>query len=121
MDGTVDGVYALTHPFGCSQLGQDQENIKHLLSAIALNPNATFVLFVGLGCENNGLGGIKECLENCPKSSSRPCTRHISHIQACAFLHYIGKMPQSPIQLLDHCSIRTLLRSKDICCSFRTI
>ena len=66
ISGSVDGVYALTHPFGCSQLGQDQENIKHLLSAIALNPNATFVLFVGLGCENNGLGGIKECLENTP-------------------------------------------------------
>ena len=66
ISGSVDGVYALTHPFGCSQLGQDQENIKHLLSAIALNPNATFVLFVGLGCENNGLAGIQKCLENCP-------------------------------------------------------
>jgi len=64
--GSLDGIFALTHPFGCSQLGQDQENIKHLLSAIAQNPNATYVLFVGLGCENNGLDGIKECLANCP-------------------------------------------------------
>lgn len=57
--GSIDGVYALTHQFGCSQLGQDNENIKKLLCAVALNPNASFVLFVGLGCENNGMDGIK--------------------------------------------------------------
>ena len=61
--GSVDGVFALTHQFGCSQLGEDNENIKKLLAGIALNPNASFVLFVGLGCENNGLDGIKEYLK----------------------------------------------------------
>ena len=60
--GTMDGIFALTHQFGCSQLGADNENIKKLLCSIALNPNASFVLFVGLGCENNGLDGIKEYL-----------------------------------------------------------
>jgi len=60
--GSVDGVYALTHQFGCSQLGDDNENIKNLLCSIALNPNASAVLFVGLGCENNGLDGIKAVL-----------------------------------------------------------
>ena len=60
--GSIDGVYALTHQFGCSQLGEDNENIKKLLCAIALNPNASYVLFVGLGCENNGMEGIKETL-----------------------------------------------------------
>ena len=62
ISGSIDGVYALTHQFGCSQLGEDNENIKKLLCAIALNPNASFVLFVGLGCENNGMDGIKEYL-----------------------------------------------------------
>lgn len=61
--GMLDGVYALTHPFGCSQLGEDAENIKKLLCAVALNPNATYVLFVGLGCENNSLDGIRTYLE----------------------------------------------------------
>ncbi len=61
--GSIDGIFALTHQFGCSQLGQDNDNIKKLLCAIALNPNASFVLFVGLGCENNGLDGIKEYLK----------------------------------------------------------
>ena len=62
LSGSIDGVYALTHQFGCSQLGEDNENIKKLLCAIALNPNASYVLFVGLGCENNGMAGIKEYL-----------------------------------------------------------
>ncbi len=62
IEGSIDGIYALTHQFGCSQLGEDNENIKKLLCAIALNPNASFVLFVGLGCENNGMDGIKEYL-----------------------------------------------------------
>ena len=60
--GSIDGIFALTHQFGCSQLGDDNENIKKLLCAVALNPNASFVLFVGLGCENNGMDGIKEYL-----------------------------------------------------------
>ena len=60
--GSIDGVFALTHQFGCSQLGQDNENIKKLLCGVALNPNASYVLFVGLGCENNGMDGIKEYL-----------------------------------------------------------
>ena len=62
VQGSIDGIFALTHQFGCSQLGADNDNIKKLLCAIALNPNASFVLFVGLGCENNGLDGIKEYL-----------------------------------------------------------
>lgn len=63
MKGSIDGIYALTHQFGCSQLGADNENIKNLLASVALNPNACGVLFVGLGCENNGLDGIKAILE----------------------------------------------------------
>lgn len=62
VSGSIDGIFALTHQFGCSQLGEDNENIKKLLCAIALNPNASYVLFVGLGCENNGMDGIKEYL-----------------------------------------------------------
>ncbi len=60
--GSIDGIFALTHQFGCSQLGEDNANIKKLLCSIALNPNASFVLFVGLGCENNRLSGVKEYL-----------------------------------------------------------
>lgn len=60
ISGSIDGIFALTHQFGCSQLGEDNENIKKLLCGIALNPNASYVLFVGLGCENNGIENIKK-------------------------------------------------------------
>ena len=62
--GSLDGIYALTHPWGCSQLGQDAANLRELLCSIARNPNAAFVLFVGLGCENNRLCDIREELSD---------------------------------------------------------
>ena len=62
VNGSLDGLFALTHPFGCSQLGKDSENIRNLLCAIARNPNASYVLFVGLGCENNQLSAIRRAL-----------------------------------------------------------
>ena len=60
--GSIDSIFALTHQFGCSQIGEDHQNIKNLLASIVLNPNASFVLFVGLGCENNQISAIKEVL-----------------------------------------------------------
>ena len=45
-----DGVFAYTHPFGCSQLGDDQENTRKILASLANHPNAGGVLIVSLGC-----------------------------------------------------------------------
>ena len=59
---SIDSIFAITHQFGCSQLGKDQENIATLLADLALNPNATYVLFIGLGCENNSIKNIKNIL-----------------------------------------------------------
>jgi altronate hydrolase len=53
--GRVDGVYAFTHPFGCSQLGDDLGRTRRILAALAAHPNAGGVLLVGLGCESNQL------------------------------------------------------------------
>ncbi len=57
--GGVEGVYAFTHPYGCSQLGDDQENTRRALAALATHPNAGGVLLLGLGCENSGIEQIK--------------------------------------------------------------
>ena len=53
--GRVDGVYALTHPFGCSQLGDDLAGTRAIIAALASHPNAGGVLILGLGCESNQL------------------------------------------------------------------
>jgi altronate hydrolase len=58
--GALDGVYAFTHPFGCSQLGDDLAGTRSLLAALACNPNAGGVLIVGLGCESNQLDALLE-------------------------------------------------------------
>jgi len=50
--GRVDGVLALTHPFGCSQLGDDLQRTRRLITSLARHPNAGGVLIVGLGCES---------------------------------------------------------------------
>ncbi|MFI3174311.1 MAG: altronate dehydratase family protein [Bacillota bacterium] len=51
--GSIDGLYAFPHPYGCSQMGDDHERTKKLLAALANHPNAGGVLVLGLGCENN--------------------------------------------------------------------
>ena len=50
--GTIDGLYAFPHPFGCSQTGDDHAQTRRLLAALAKHPNAGAVLVLGLGCEN---------------------------------------------------------------------
>ena len=56
--GRVDGVYALTHPFGCSQLGGDLAATRTMIGALAAHPNAGGALILGLGCESNQLDAL---------------------------------------------------------------
>jgi len=53
--GKVDGVQALVHNAGCSQLGDDMLTTQKLLRGLINNPNAGAVLVLSLGCENNCL------------------------------------------------------------------
>lgn len=57
-----DGVFAYTHLFGCSQLGDDQENTRKILASLANHPNAGGVLIVSLGCENTNAEIFKKYL-----------------------------------------------------------
>ncbi len=56
--GRIDGIHAITHPFGCSQLGGDLEDTRNILAALASHPNAGGVVIVGLGCESNQLDAL---------------------------------------------------------------
>jgi len=58
LDG-IDGVYLFTHPYGCSQLGDDHENTRRILADMVHHPNAGGVLVIGLGCENNQVDAFK--------------------------------------------------------------
>lgn len=67
----IDGVHAFTHPYGCSQLGDDHENTRRILACLANHPNAAAVLVVGLGCENNTMAGFKEAIGDCDPARFR--------------------------------------------------
>lgn len=58
----IEGIYALKHPYGCSQLGDDHHNTQKLLAALCRHPNAGGVLVLGLGCENNNIPAFREVL-----------------------------------------------------------
>ena len=59
LKGTVDEVIAFPHPYGCSQMGDDQENSRKIIADLINHPNAGGVLVLGLGCENSGIEILK--------------------------------------------------------------
>jgi len=58
----IEGIYEFTHPYGCSQLGQDHKNTQTILANLVNHPNAGGVLVLGLGCENNNIDEFKKVL-----------------------------------------------------------
>ena len=60
--GSIDSIYAFTHPYGCSQMGGDQENTRRILGNLMRHPNAGGVLVLGLGCENSNIDVMKPYL-----------------------------------------------------------
>lgn len=69
--GQCDGIFSLTHPFGCSQMGDDHKNTQAISAALALHPNAGGILFVGLGCENNQIEALLDIIPTSKKSRIR--------------------------------------------------
>ena len=57
--GSVSEVIAFPHPYGCSQMGDDQENTRQILADLINHPNAGGVLVLGLGCENSNIDVLK--------------------------------------------------------------
>ncbi|MBQ1300705.1 MAG: UxaA family hydrolase, partial [Erysipelotrichaceae bacterium] len=62
VSGSLEGIIAFNHPYGCSQMGDDQENTRQILADLIKHPNAGGVLVVGLGCENSNIEEIKKHL-----------------------------------------------------------
>ena len=58
----IENVAAFPHPYGCSQMGDDQENTRKILAGLINHPNAGGVLVLGLGCENSNIDVLKPYL-----------------------------------------------------------
>lgn len=59
LKGSVEEVIAFPHPYGCSQMGDDQEHTRAILADLINHPNAGGVLVLGLGCENSNIEVLK--------------------------------------------------------------
>ena len=64
----IEAVKAFTHNYGCSQLGDDHQNTRHILADMVHHPNAAGVLVVSLGCENNQLSAFRELVGSVDES-----------------------------------------------------
>lgn len=60
----IEAVAAFPHPYGCSQMGGDQENTRQILADLIEHPNAGGVLVLGLGCENSNIDVLKNYLKD---------------------------------------------------------
>lgn len=55
----IEAICAFPHPYGCSQMGEDQEHTRQILANLINHPNAGGVLVLGLGCENSNIDVLK--------------------------------------------------------------
>ncbi|MBQ3484173.1 MAG: altronate dehydratase [Clostridia bacterium] len=69
--GGVERVYAFPHPYGCSQMGDDQENTRQILADLATHPNVGGVLVLGLGCENSSAAIVESHMGDYDKERVR--------------------------------------------------
>ena len=69
--GSIDAVVAMTHPYGCSQMGDDQEHTAMILGRMASHPNCGGVLLLSLGCENNNFDHMKPYLQDIDEERTR--------------------------------------------------
>ena len=58
------GAIYFSHPYGCSQLGDDMKITQLILKGLITHPNAGGVLVLGLGCENNNIDEMKKVLSS---------------------------------------------------------
>lgn len=63
--------FAFTHPYGCSQLGDDHLITQKILCGLIKHPNAGGVLVLGLGCENNNIPELQKVLGEYDKKRIR--------------------------------------------------
>lgn len=64
-------VIAFKHPYGCSQMGDDQESTRTILADLINHPNAGGVLVLGLGCENSNIEVLKPYIGAYDNDSTR--------------------------------------------------
>ena len=104
LKGTVDEVIAFPHPYGCSQMGDDQENSRKIIADLINHPNAGGVLVLGLGCENSGIDVLKPYIGDYDENRVKflVSQEHDDEIEASLdliteLIDYAGSIEREPI------------------------
>lgn len=104
--GSLEEVIAFPHPYGCSQMGDDQEHTRTVLADMIRHPNAGGVLVLGLGCENSNIEVlmpyIGEYDENRVKFLvSQDCQDEIADSLELVkeLIEYAGKCTREPVSV----------------------
>lgn len=73
----VDGVIALTHPYGCSAQvgGADHQQLQRVLAGMALHPNVGAYVLIGLGCEVNQISDLVSVIASRAAATPAPTDR----------------------------------------------
>ncbi len=102
----IDGVFGYTHPYGCSQIGDDQESTRKILASLINHPNAGGVLVVSLGCENTNVKTLKKYLGNINENRvkflvTQDCNDELEEgRRLLGELHtYVKKFTRTPVSL----------------------
>lgn len=107
IEGGVENIFAFNHPYGCSQMGDDQDNTRQILANLIEHPNAAGVLVLGLGCENSNIEEIK-------KHMKEPNASHIRYLVGQEVEDEVATAVEMIKDLVS--SIKTLKR-EEISCS----
>lgn len=101
---TVEAIVSYPHPYGCSQMGKDQEHTRQILADLINHPNAGGVLVLGLGCENSNIEELKKYIGPYDNRRvkflvSQECADEIAEGVLCVkeLAEYAGKCRREPI------------------------
>ena len=102
----IDGVCAFPHPYGCSQMGDDQNNTRQILADLVNHPNAGGVLVLGLGCENSNIDVLKPYIGDYDENRVKflVCQEHEDEIADSVeiikgLIDYASKFEREPISV----------------------
>ena len=104
--GSVEEVIAFPHPYGCSQMGDDQEHTRKILADLINHPNAGGVLVLGLGCENSNIDVLKPYIGDYDENRVKflVCQEHEDEIADSVeiikgLIDYASKFEREPISV----------------------
>ena len=102
--GSIDDIVAFNHPYGCSQMSDDQENTRKILADLVHHPNAGGVLVLGLGCENSNIHELKKYIGSYDSNRVRFLVAQESDDEIADALNiikdlcaYVGQFVREPI------------------------